>query len=91
MDTPNSTNGSKDTSAENASWGRGGNKSAHLHTPTKGVENGPDALHTAHPLHTPEEPNEEQRRRIAEQMRQGTAEGAARATVLGDYDEWLDS
>ena len=40
---------------------------------------------------TPEEPNEEQRRRIAEQMRRGTAEDAARAQTLGDYDGWIDS
>ncbi len=56
IDTPNSTNGSNDTSTENASWGRGGKKNAHLHTPTDGVENGSDALHTAQPLHTPDEP-----------------------------------
>jgi putative DNA primase/helicase len=37
------------------------------------------------------EPTEEQRRSIAEQMRQGTAEGVARATVLGNLDGWLDS
>jgi putative DNA primase/helicase len=37
------------------------------------------------------DPTEEQRRRIAEQMRQGTAEGAARAAVLGNLDGWLDS
>jgi hypothetical protein len=91
IDTPNSTNGSNDTSAKNASWGRGGKKNAHLHTPTDAVENGSDALHTAHPIAHPDEPTGEQRRRIAEQMRQGTAEDAARAAVLGNYDGWLGS
>jgi hypothetical protein len=55
IDTPNSPKAGDDTSSENASWGRGGNESAHLHTPTHGVENGGSALHTAHPLHTPDE------------------------------------
>ncbi len=41
--------------------------------------------------HTSEEPTEEQRRRIAEQVRQGTGEDAARAQTLGDYDGWLGS
>jgi hypothetical protein len=91
VDTPNSSNGSNDTSAENASWGRGGKKNAHLHTPTDGVENGSDALHTAHPIAHPDEPTGEQRRRIAEQVRQGTSENAARAQILGDYDGWLGS
>ena len=53
IDTPNGTSPSTYESEENASWGRGGNKSAHLHTPTHSVENDGDALHTAHPLHTP--------------------------------------
>ncbi len=31
----------------------GGNGTAHLHTPTHSVEKEGDALHNAHPLHTP--------------------------------------
>jgi hypothetical protein len=55
IDTPDAANGKDDTSGEKASWGRGGNGSAQLHTPPHGVENGGSALHSAHPLHTPDE------------------------------------
>jgi phage/plasmid-associated DNA primase len=37
------------------------------------------------------EPTEEQTRKIAKLVHGGTAENAARATVLGDLDGWLDS
>lgn len=55
IDTPTKVSPPSYEPEENASWGRGGIKSAHLHTPTHAARNGDDGLHTPHPLHTPEE------------------------------------
>ena len=66
IDTPDAANVKDDTSGENASWGRGGNGTAHLHTPPHGVENGGSALHSAHPLHTPDEESEAHRESVRE-------------------------
>ena len=53
IDTPNGTYVAAYAEDTSHAGGKGGNKSAHLHTPTQSVENGGDALHTSHPLHTP--------------------------------------
>jgi biotin operon repressor len=53
IDKPNNKYHAAYESEEKAQQGKGGNGTAHLHTPTHSVEKEGGALHNAHPLHTP--------------------------------------
>jgi hypothetical protein len=91
IDKPNSKYHVAYESEEKAEQGRGGNGTAHLHTPTHGVEKEGDALHNAHPLHIPNGSKasgrrltEEEAREVLKLIGEGMEASFARAAVLGE-------
>ena len=91
IDKPNNKYYPAHKSEEKAQQGRGGNGTAHLHTPTHSVKKEGDALHNAHPLHTPNGTKASGRRLTVEEVeevrkltKEGMETSLARAMVLGE-------